>query len=71
MTLKLQRPFTLIVAGPCSCGKLTFVIRLVECGEQVCNVVFTNIVWCHSENNAPHHLKSVTFVNGGNLSAFQ
>jgi len=26
--------------------------------------VFENIVWCHSENNAPHHLKRVTFVKG-------
>jgi hypothetical protein len=26
--------------------------------------VFTNIVWCHSENNAPDHLDNVTFVKG-------
>jgi hypothetical protein len=29
------------------------------------------MLWCHSENNAPHHLKNVTFVKGvrdiGNL----
>ena len=64
MTLKLQHPFTLIVAGPSSCGKSTFVIKLLECREQLCDVVFENIVWCHSENNAPHHLKNVTFVKG-------
>jgi len=64
MTLKLQHPFTLIVAGPSSCGKITFVIKLLECREQLCDVVFENIVWCHSENNAPHHLKNVTFVKG-------
>jgi len=23
--------------------------------------LFTNIVWCHSESNAMHHLKIVTF----------
>jgi len=62
MTLKLKLPFTLIVAGPSSCGKSTFVIRLLECREQLCNIAFDNIVWCHSENNAPHHLKSVSFV---------
>ena len=22
------------------------------------------ILWCHSENNAPHHLKNLTFVKG-------
>ena len=26
--------------------------------------LFQNIVWCHSENNAPHRLKSVSFVKG-------
>ena len=24
--------------------------------------MFKNIVWCHSEDNAPHHLKDVSFV---------
>ena len=26
--------------------------------------MFKNIVWCHSEDNAPHHLKDVSFVKG-------
>jgi len=63
MTLKLQDPFAIIVAGRSSCGQSTFVIRLLECREQLCDV-FETIVWCHSENNAPHHLKNVTFVKG-------
>ena len=62
MTLRLQHPFTLIVAGPSSCGKSTLVNRLLEWREQLCDVVFESIVWCHSENNAPHHLKNVTFL---------
>jgi hypothetical protein len=62
MTLKLQHPFILIVAGPSCCGKSTFVIRLLECREQLCDIVFENILWCHSENNAPLHLKIVSFV---------
>jgi len=33
MTLKLKHPFTLIVAGPSSCAKSTFVIRLLQCRE--------------------------------------
>jgi GTPase SAR1 family protein len=64
MTLKLQHTFTLIVAGPSSCGKSTFVIRLLDCKEQICDVVLENIVWCHIENNAPHHLKNMTFLKG-------
>jgi len=38
------------------------VIRLLECREQICAIEFEYIVWCHSENNDPHHLKSVSFV---------
>jgi len=61
MTLNLKLPLTLIVAGPSSCGKSTFVLRLLECREQLCDIEFENIVWCHSENNPPLHLKSVSF----------
>ena len=57
MTLKLKHPFTLIVAGPSGCGKSTFIIQLLECREQLCDIAFENIVWGHSENNAHHHLK--------------
>ena len=64
MSLKLQHPFTLIVDGPSSLGKSTFVIRLLEHKEQLCDIVFKNIVWCHSEDNAPHQLKDVSFVKG-------
>jgi len=44
--------------------KSTFVIRLIECREQLCYVVYDNIVWCYSENNAPHHLKDVSYGKG-------
>jgi len=65
MTLKLKHPFTLIIAGPSSCGKSTYVIRLLKCREQLWDIAFESIVWCHSENNGPLNLKSVSFVKGG------
>jgi len=61
MTLKVRHPFRLIVAVPTICGESTLVIRLLECREQLCDVVCKYIVWCYSENNAPHHFKNVTF----------
>jgi ABC-type phosphate transport system ATPase subunit len=64
MTLKLQHPFTLIVEGPSACGKSTFVITLLECREQLCDTVYENIIWCHSENKYPHHLKGISFIKG-------
>ena len=57
-----EAQFTLIVAGPSRCGKSMFEIGLLECREQLCDIAFKNIVWCHSENNAPHHMKNVSFV---------
>jgi dephospho-CoA kinase len=62
MTLKLQHSFTIIVAGPISYGKSTFVTHMLECREQLCDIVFENIVWYHSLNNATHHLKNESFV---------
>ena len=64
MTLKLQNPFTLIVAEPSTCGKSTFVIRLLECREQLCVIGFKNIVWFRSENYASHHLQNGSFIKG-------
>jgi len=64
MYLNLKHPFTLIVAWPSSCGKSTFVIRLLECREPLCDIAFENTVCCHSENNALHHLKKVSLVKG-------
>ena len=58
MTFKLQHPFKLIVAGSGSFGKTTFAIRLLESWEQLCDIVFENVVGV-SENNAPHHLENV------------
>jgi hypothetical protein len=29
-----------------------------------CDIAFKNIVWCHSDNNAQHHLQNVSFVKG-------
>jgi len=32
-------------------------MRLLACREPLCEIMFENIVWYYSENNAPHHLK--------------
>jgi hypothetical protein len=34
----------------------------LECRKQLCDIAFKNTVWCHSENNSPHHLQNVSFV---------
>jgi len=62
MTLKLQFPFTILVASPSSCSKSTLVLRLLECREQLCDVLFENIVSCHRENNVPHLVENETFL---------
>ena len=65
MTLKLQHPFTLKwLLFPAVVGVSTFDITLLECRGQHCDIVFRNMVLCHNENNAPHHLKNVSFLKG-------
>jgi hypothetical protein len=64
MTLKLQHPFTLIVAGPTFCGKSTFITKFIQCRDELCDISFEKIVWCHSEDTAPHHLHNVSFFEG-------
>ena len=36
-------------------------LLLLECREHLCDIVFKNIVWWHSENNATHQLKNFSF----------
>ena len=47
-----------------SCGKSTFVKRLWECKEHLSDFVFINIMYCYSENIAPHHSNCIWFVKG-------
>ena len=37
---------------------------MLEHKEQLCDIVFKNIVCLHSESNALYHLKDVSFVKG-------
>jgi len=53
---------TLILTGPSICGKTTLVIGLLQCREQLCNIAIGNTVRCHSENNATHYLKNLSFI---------
>lgn len=46
----IKAPFTMVVAGPTSCGKTTFVINLIKRFNKT--NTFNKIVWCNSEHNA-------------------
>lgn len=49
MDLRFAHPFTCIVAGPTSCGKSSFVVKLLHKGLECINVEFAEIIWCYSE----------------------
>jgi hypothetical protein len=57
MTLKLQYPLTNLCSTP-STWKSTFVIRVLVFREQICYIVFENIVMV---KKVLHQLKSVSF----------
>lgn len=52
MLLKLNHPFTLLLAGPSGCGKTTFVCELLTDLHDNIDTVIHKIHWCYSEANA-------------------
>lgn len=63
--LKLKTPFQAVIAGPSGCGKTTFVVKLINESNILCDKKFDKIIWCRSESNAkPNNLKVPTkFLN--------
>ena len=47
MTLKLQHPFTAIVAGPTGSGKTVFTTKLIENANQMIEPAPQRVVWCY------------------------
>ena len=50
--LAFRLPFAMIVAGPQSSGKTTFVVRLVENLEEMFSPVPKSVMYCYSEYNS-------------------
>ena len=49
MDVRLQHPYTCLVAGPTSCGKTQFVKKIIEEGEHVVNGSAEKIIWLYGE----------------------
>ena len=49
MDVRLQYPYTWLVADPISCGKTQFVKRLIEEGEQMANGSAEKNWWLYGE----------------------
>lgn len=52
MLIKLKHPFSLLLAGPSSCGKSTFVCNLLSDIANNIDFPIKKIHWCYSEENA-------------------
>jgi hypothetical protein len=48
MDLRFKNPFTMIVAGPSSCGKSYFVRNLLLHVNKLCDIQYNKIYWCYS-----------------------
>lgn len=54
MYAQFIHPFTIMVCGPSSCGKTTFVLKLLDSLPNVCNISkFCHVVWCHGGGTIP------------------
>lgn len=49
MDPRLKHPFPLCCAGPTTCGKSSFVRKLLECGEDMIENAPEKIIWCYGE----------------------
>ena len=49
MTLPLQHPFTMLVAGPTGCGKTRFTFKLIENASRIVQPSPRRIVYCYAE----------------------
>jgi hypothetical protein len=63
MPLILQHPFTMIVAGPTSCGKTVFTNKLIESKQFDTN--FEEIIWCYSESGSVQNRQpGIMYIEG-------
>lgn len=52
MLIKLEHPFTLLLAGPSGCGKTTFVCELLADLHDNVDTKISTVHWCYAEANA-------------------
>lgn len=57
-------PFTCLVAGPSGCGKSNFVTNFLKYAKDICDVEFTEIVWCYDEMQPLYDLEYVNYHQG-------
>lgn len=66
--IRLKNPFSMIVAGPSSCGKTTFIVKLIQNAHIMCDQPYEKIYWAYSEKNAKpkalEHIPNVHFIKG-------
>ena len=69
MDVRLQHPYTCLIAGPTSCGKTQFVKKLIQQGEQVMNGSAEKILWLYGEYQPAYielskQFPHITFIEG-------
>ena len=63
MDVRLQHPYTCLVAGPTSCGKTQFVKKIIEEGEHVVNGSAEKIIWLYGEYQPAYMELSSKFLH--------
>lgn len=57
-------PFTAIVAGPSGCGKSNFVTNFLKDCKIMCDVDFSEVIWCYDEMQPLYNLENVNYSQG-------
>lgn len=64
MFVHFKHPFTMLLAGPSSCGKTTFLKDVLKNQSKMFNVKFHRILWCYSESSSKPGVDGVDFHRG-------
>ena len=63
MDVRLQHPYTCLVAGPTGCGKMQFIKKIIEQGECITNGSAEKIFWLYGEYQPAYIELSQKFSN--------
>ena len=69
MDPRLKHPFGAVFAGPTCCGKTFLLRKILERGDEIINVNFDRILWCHGMVQSAHDemmqtIDNIEFIEG-------
>lgn len=68
---QFKHPFTMMIAGPSSCGKTTFVKQMLLNKRKMFDVDFDRIIWCYSVSSSIPDIPGIDEFHNGVPESFE